>query len=40
MAAGIADRVWKLDELVGLLEEAESFPVKHGSYRKTRQISK
>jgi hypothetical protein len=29
--AGVADHVWTLAELVGLLEEAERAPVKRGS---------
>ncbi len=36
VAAGIADHTWTLDELVGLLGEAESVPVKRGRYAKTR----
>jgi IS1 family transposase len=36
MAAGITDHVWKLDELIGLLEEAERVRIKRGSYAKTR----
>jgi hypothetical protein len=36
MAAGVADHVWTLDELVGLLEAAEAVPVKRGRYAKTR----
>jgi IS1 family transposase len=36
-AAGIADHVWTLDELIGLLEEAERVPVKRGRYAKTRE---
>lgn len=40
MAAGVTDHVWTLDELIGLLEEAERVPVKRGSYRKTRQIKR
>jgi IS1 family transposase len=36
MAAGITDHVWTLDELVGLLVDAERVPVKRGSYAKTR----
>jgi hypothetical protein len=36
MAAGVADHVWTLDELVGLLEDAERIPVRRGSYAKTR----
>jgi hypothetical protein len=37
MAAGVADHVWTLDELVGLLKAAEAVPVRRGSYRKTRE---
>jgi IS1 family transposase len=37
MAAGITDHVWSLDELIGLLEEAEATPTKRGRYAKTRQ---
>lgn len=37
MAAGLEDHVWKVDELIDLLEAAESIPVKRGSYRKTRE---
>jgi IS1 family transposase len=36
MAAGLADHVWTLDELIGLLEAAERVPVKRGRYAKTR----
>jgi IS1 family transposase len=36
MAAGVADHVWSLDELIGLLADAESVPVKRGRYAKTR----
>src|SRR5207247_11250283 len=36
MAAGITDHVWKLDELIALLEAAEAVPVKRGSYTNTR----
>ena len=34
MAAGLADRVWTVRELVGLLEEAENVPMKRGSYKR------
>jgi IS1 family transposase len=34
VAAGVADRVWTLDELIGLLEAAESVPYKRGPYKK------
>ena len=37
MAAGIADHVWKVDELIALLEAAETTPTKRGPYRKTRE---
>jgi hypothetical protein len=37
MAAGISDHVWKLPELIALLEDAERVPTKRGSYRKTRE---
>jgi hypothetical protein len=36
VAAGLTDHVWTLRELIGLLEEAESVPVKRGRYAKTR----
>jgi IS1 family transposase len=36
VAAGVADHVWKLDELIGLLEAAEATPTKRGPYVKTR----
>jgi IS1 family transposase len=34
MAAGIADHVWTLAELVGLLEASERVPYKRGPYKK------
>jgi IS1 family transposase len=34
VAAGVTDHAWTLDELIGLLEAAESVPVKRGSYKK------
>jgi IS1 family transposase len=37
MAAGVTDHRWTLTELIGLLEAAESVPVRRGSYRKTRE---
>jgi IS1 family transposase len=41
MAAGIADHVWTLGELIGLLEQAERVPIKRGKYkpRQPRSIS-
>ncbi len=37
VAAGVADHVWKLDELIALLEAAEAVPTKRGRYAKTRE---
>jgi IS1 family transposase len=37
MAAGVADHVWTLAELVSLLEAAEATPTKRGPYRTTRE---
>lgn len=34
MAAGITDHVWTLDELIGLLADAERVPTKRGPYKK------
>ncbi len=34
MAAGVSDHVWKLPELIALLEDAEAMPTKRGSYKK------
>jgi IS1 family transposase len=34
MAAGVTDHVWSLEEIVGLLEQAEPKGVKRGPYRK------
>ncbi len=40
VAASVSDHVWKLDELIGLLEQAENaVPRKRGPY-KAREISK
>ncbi len=40
VAAGVADHVWKIDEIIALLEAAEATPIRRGSYAKTRrQIS-
>jgi hypothetical protein len=39
VAAGITDHTWTLAELIGLLEQAESVPMKRGSYAKTRKVS-
>jgi IS1 family transposase len=36
VAAGIADHVWTIDELVQLLEAAEATPIRRGRYAKTR----
>ena len=37
MAAGVTDHVWSLDELVALLEDAESYPTKRGPYKKRQK---
>jgi IS1 family transposase len=34
MAAGVSDHVWKLSEMIGLLEAAEATPTKRGPYKK------
>jgi hypothetical protein len=34
--AQLSDHVWKLDELIGLLGDAERTPIKRGGYAKTR----
>jgi hypothetical protein len=39
VAAGVADHVWTLDELIGLLEAAEAVPIKRGSYKKRQQTA-
>ena len=31
VAAGVADRIWKIKDMIGLLEAAEATPVKRGS---------
>lgn len=40
VAAGVADHVWKIDELIGLLEAAESTPIKRGSYKPRKPKAK
>jgi IS1 family transposase len=37
VAAGVTDHPWTLDELIGLLAEAEATPIRRGSYTKTRE---
>jgi hypothetical protein len=39
IAAGISDRLWSMDDIVGLIDSAESEPTKRGSY-KPRQPQK
>jgi hypothetical protein len=34
MAAGLSDRLWNLEDIVGLVEAAEPAPTKRGSYKK------
>jgi IS1 family transposase len=38
VAAGVTDHVWRLDDLIGLLAEAEATPIRRGSYKKTREV--
>ena len=33
-AAGVTDRIWKVADIIGLLEAAEATPIKRGSYKK------
>lgn len=40
VAAGVTDHVWTLNELIGLLEEAEATPIRRGSYTKTREVKR
>jgi IS1 family transposase len=40
VAAGVTDHAWTLEELIGLLEEAEATPTKRGSYAKTREVKR
>ena len=39
VAAGVTDHVWKLDEIIALLEAAEATPTKRGRYAKTRTVT-
>jgi hypothetical protein len=34
VAAGVSDHVWKLDEMIALLENAEATKIRRGSYAK------
>jgi hypothetical protein len=38
MAAGVTDHPSTVDELIGLLAEAEATPIRRGSYAKTREV--
>ena len=38
VAAGVADHVWTLDEMIGLLDHGRARPVKRGPYKK-RQVA-
>jgi hypothetical protein len=38
VAAGVTDRIWKVDDIIGLLEAAEATPIKRGSYKKRQPI--
>lgn len=39
MAAGITDRLWDIEDIAKLVEEAEAKPAKRGPYKKKGQIS-
>lgn len=40
MAAGVTDHVWKIDEIIALLDEAErAVPMKRGPYKKRRGVA-
>jgi IS1 family transposase len=40
MAAGVTDHVWKIDEIIALLDKAErAVPMKRGPYKKRRQAA-
>ena len=39
VAAGVADHVWTIDEIVALLEDAEATPIRRGRYAKSRSVS-
>lgn len=39
MAVGVADRLWELDDIVRLIEEAEPAPKKRGPYKKRAKES-
>lgn len=34
VAAGVTDHIWKINEIVALLEAAEATPIRRGSYKK------
>jgi hypothetical protein len=40
VAAGVTDHVWKIDEIIALLDEAErAVPIKRGPYKKRRKAA-
>ncbi len=40
VAAGVTDHIWKLDEIIALLDQAErAVPIKRGPYKKRRQAA-
>ena len=39
MAAGVADRLWEIEDIAMLVEQAEAKPAKRGPYKKQGQIS-
>ncbi|GJL86562.1 MAG: hypothetical protein DHS20C03_02710 [Minwuia thermotolerans] len=38
MAAGLADRLWEISDIVALVEAVEPKPKKHGPYKKKRRV--
>jgi IS1 family transposase len=39
MAAGVADRLWEISDIVALVEAADTKPAKRGPYKKSAEIS-
>jgi len=40
VAAGVADHIWTLSELTGLLEAADAIPIRRASDAKTRAVKR
>jgi len=34
MAAGVTDRLWEIEDILALVQEAENVPKKRGPYKK------